>query len=49
MENEVKRFYSMPSGCGVIEGAQTAPVGWVWINNRRSPFDGDYQHALLKL
>lgn len=45
----VKVFYQMPTGWKEILGAQTAPSGYKWINNRKSIFDDGYQKALLKV
>jgi len=39
----------MPDGWKVCKGATTAPYGYVWINNGKSLFTGEYNHALLKL
>ena len=42
-------FYdSLPDGWVVNEQATTAPVGYVWINNRKSIFSKEYRHALMK-
>lgn len=41
-------YDSMPDGWQVIEGAQTAPVGYAWINNRKSVFSKEYKHGLIK-
>lgn len=37
----------MPNGWGVIRKTNTQPVGYVWVNNRKSRFGGEYEHALL--
>ena len=37
----------IPDGWGVIGGASNAPFGYVWINNRKSLFGGEYEHALV--
>lgn len=38
---------SIPEGWKPIRGAQTAPLGWVWICNGKSRFGGEYEHALV--
>lgn len=40
---------TMPDGWKKIERATTAPRGYVWINNCKSLFSDQYEHALLKL
>jgi hypothetical protein len=45
---QFKVYFVMPDGWKKIIGAQTAPSGYVWINNRKSIFDEGYQKALLK-
>ena len=42
-------FDTMPEGWLVINGAQTAPKGYVWIYNGKSVFSNEYRHALCKL
>lgn len=44
----VKFLNKMPKGWKVLTGATTAPNGYVWIWNVKSPFGKEYQHALLK-
>lgn len=44
---EVREMEYIPEGWGVIEGAMTAPCGYVWINNRKSLFGGEYEHAIV--
>lgn len=44
----VKVLDKMPSGWKVILNATTQPLGYVWINNGKSLFSKEYQHALLK-
>ena len=44
----MKTFDKIPKGWKVTEGAQTAPAGYVWINNGKSRFGGEYEQALLK-
>lgn len=39
----------MPKGWKVIEGAQTAPDGYIWINNGKSLFGGEYEQGLLRI
>ena len=38
----------MPEGWKEIDGAKTAPNGYVWISNGKSIFSKEYEHALLK-
>ena len=44
-----KILNELPKGWRLIKGAQTAPVGYVWVNNNKSRFSKEYQHALLKI
>ena len=46
--NLVPVYDIMPYGWKEIRGAATAPIGYVWINNRKSLFSPDYRHGLLK-
>ena len=39
----------MPEGWKIIRNATTAPSGYVWIFNCKSPFSSEYRHALLKV
>lgn len=45
----VKILGEMPKGWQILEGASTAPAGYVWISNGKSRFSGEYEHALLKV
>lgn len=47
--NQVPVYESMPEGWEEITGALTAPSGYVWIYNCKSPFGKEYRHALLSL
>ena len=38
----------VPEGWRVIGGAVNHPSGYRFINNNRSRFGGEYQHALVK-
>lgn len=49
MKIDVPIYDMMPDGWHVICGAQTAPSGYIWINNGVSPFSDEYRHALLKI
>lgn len=40
---------AIPEGWKEIEGASTAPSGYVWIHNCKPLFSDEYEHALLKL
>lgn len=45
----VRFFDTMPDGWKVLEGAKTAPSGYVWIHNCKNPFtDAGYESGLLK-
>jgi len=44
-----KVFTVMPEGWKRISGATAAPRGYCWINNGKSLFGGQYEHALLKI
>lgn len=44
-----KVYFVMPNGWKEINGALTAPSGYVWIFNGKSIFSNEYQHALLKV
>ena len=58
-ETGVKFVDTMPEGWKEIEGATTAPNGYMWINNAQPVFYKDkagdiyrndnYKHALLKI
>lgn len=41
-------FEEMPEGWTISKGARTAPVGFIWINNKKSLFDKERKTALLK-
>lgn len=43
-----KVFTKMPSGWRHCHGS-SAPIGYLWINNGKSLFGGQYEHALLKV
>lgn len=45
----VEVLNEMPDGWKESKGATTAPYGYVWINNGKSLFNREYEHALLKL
>lgn len=47
--SEVPVYKQIPKGWKELEGAQTAPVGYVWIYNGKSLFSGDYKHGLLEM
>lgn len=44
---EALKIDRVPEGWKVIRGAQTAPIGWVWVCNGKSRFGGEYEHALV--
>lgn len=41
-------YDTMPDGWRVIQGAMTAPNGYVWIYNGKSIFSKEYRHAYLR-
>ena len=45
----IKIITELPEGWKVNDGATTAPDGYVWVNNNKPLFGGQYKHALLKL
>lgn len=47
----VKFIETLPTGWKAIEGAQTAPNGYVWVHNCKNPFapDAGYETALLRV
>ena len=45
----VKVLNEMPNGWRFIQGATTAPRGYIWVNNGKSFFSKEYKHALLKI
>ena len=45
----VKFVKDMPKGWKTIQGATTAPSGYIWIYNGANPFHGNNEYALLKL
>ena len=38
----------VPEGWKVVSGCTNAPAGYRFINNNKSRFGGEYQHALVK-
>ena len=38
----------VPEGWKVVSGCTNAPLGYRFINNNKSRFGGEYQHALVK-
>ena len=44
----ITRYDKMPKGWKVLQGAMTAPKGYIWIWNGKSIFKKEYQHALLR-
>lgn len=49
IHENVNIYETIPEGWGKLKGAVTAPKGYVWIWNRKSRFNGQYQRGLLKL
>lgn len=49
LKTGVKIVNEIPAGWGRIIGATTAPNGYVWINNKKSCFSDEYEHALLRI
>jgi len=46
---DVPRYDEMPEGWKKVQGATTAPNGYVWIWNCKSIFSKEFRHALLKV
>ena len=46
---DVPRYDEMPEGWKEVQGATTAPNGYVWIWNCKSIFSKEFRHALLKV
>lgn len=42
-------YKNIPDGWKVREGAQTAPLGYVWIWNGKSRFSREYRAALVPI
>lgn len=45
----IKILTELPEGWVINRDATTAPSGYVWVNNKKSLFGGEYEHALMKL
>jgi len=47
----VRFIDKMPKGWKVLQGAQAAPNGYVWVFNGKNPFreNSEYASALLKV
>lgn len=48
-EKEITIYDKIPDGWFIVEGAMTAPQGYVWICNNKSLFDGTRKNGLLKV
>ena len=48
-EMGIRFVNEMPDGWDVIKEATSAPEGYVWINNKKSCFSDEYEHALLRV
>lgn len=46
--NGIKVLNQVPEGWKVVDGCTNAPAGYRFINNNKSRFGGEYQHALVK-
>ena len=46
--NGIKVLNQVPEGWKVVGGCTNAPLGYRIINNNKSRFGGEYQHALVK-
>lgn len=44
---DVPLLKSVPSGWQENTNATTAPKGYTWIDNGKSPFDSDYKSAIV--
>lgn len=45
----VRVLNELPNGWKAIQNATNAPLGYVWVNNGKSHFSKEYEHALLKI
>lgn len=45
---EIPVYTTIPDSWRIDEGATTAPRGYVWINNGKSRFGGEYQQVLYR-
>lgn len=48
-QSDVRVYDHLPDGWRVIDGANTAPNGYVWICNNKPMFGGEYEHGLMKI
>ena len=48
-EKGIEFFEEMPKDWVICKGAMTQPIGYVWICNNKSFFDGSRKHGLLKV
>lgn len=48
MARSTRKLDKLPDGWRCVDGATTAPVGWLWANNGESRFGGSYESALVK-
>lgn len=48
MRKEVLKLETLPKGWMRLKGALTAPRGWYWASNRKSPFSGEREVALIR-
>lgn len=48
LKSEIPVYSAMPLGWCVLNGATTAPRGYMWIWNQESRFSGNYKAGLLK-
>lgn len=48
MNDKTAKLDRLPKGWKALEGATTAPKGWVWASNGKSRFSGEYEHALVR-
>lgn len=43
-----KYYESIPAGWEIDHGATTAPLGFAWIHNNKSRFDGERMQGLTR-
>ena len=48
-EQGVEIFEEIPKGWVACKNAMTMPIGYVWICNNKTLFDGSRKHGLLKV
>lgn len=44
----LKVYNQLPKGWKIINGALTAPLGYIWISNNQSRFKGQRKSGIIK-